>query len=191
MAMAKVCDHQADAANFACPHHGARLAHHGVGRIGVIHREDLAGFLGHPNDLFAFFHGHRHRLLAQDVEACFEKRFGNFEVGRIGRGHSHQIHPVLARSFPSEHFRPIAISAVSGKAQALGIGATLLRPVVQRTCDKFKEPVGLGAQTVCRSDLAAFAAPDHAPFQLCHGDLSLLEADAFQVFPIDPCVVDG
>jgi hypothetical protein len=50
-----------------------------------------------------------------------------------------------------------------GNTQTLGIVTSFSGPVIQRTSGQNKQPIGLRAQTVRGSDLAAFAATNHAP----------------------------
>mmetsp|Transcript_7399 Transcript_7399/g.12464 ORF Transcript_7399/g.12464 Transcript_7399/m.12464 type:complete len:348 (-) Transcript_7399:1816-2859(-) len=168
MSVAEVRDHQPDLAQFACTYHRTRLPNHGIGGIAVVHGADFTGPLCNAHNLFALVHLHGHGLFTQHVEARLKERFGDLKMGRIGRGHRDQINAVGTVLFACQQFLPIAIGTVRADAQALRIIPTSIGPVIQGARSEFKQAVGLRAQAVCGSDLAALAAPDHAPFQLCH-----------------------
>ena len=56
---------------------------------------------------------HGQGFFAQDMKACGEERLGEFVMGRVGRGHRHQINAVGAVTLALQHLAPIAVSAVS------------------------------------------------------------------------------
>ena len=62
-------------------------------------------------------------------------------------------------------YAPYAGGAIFNTAIALG------RIGIEGGGGEIVKPVQCRADPVCRSDLAALAAPDHAPFQLCHAIL--------------------
>ncbi len=90
-------------------------------------------------------------------------------MGGVWRGDRHQINPVRAVPFAFQHFAPVAIGAVGGKPDFLAKGAACGGVMVQRPGGKGEEAVKPGGKAVGRADLAAFAAPDHTPIQLFHG----------------------
>ena len=59
--------------------------------------------------------GHGKGFFAQNVKACGEERLGDFVMGRVGRGHRHQINAVGAVTLALQHLAPIAVGAVSGQ----------------------------------------------------------------------------
>jgi hypothetical protein len=169
MTVAEIRDNEANLPDLVRAHHLPHLAHHRIGRVAVVHRADPAACPSHADDLLALLDGHRHRLFAQNVKARLEERLGDLEMGRVRRGHRHEIHAIVAVPLALQHLAPVAIGAVSRNAQPLGIGASLRRVRVERACHQDEIAVRLRTQPVRRTDLAAFAATDHAPVQSCHG----------------------
>ncbi len=90
----------------------------------------------------------------------------------IGRRDGDEVDPVAAVPLACQHLAPVAIGAVGRDAEAAGIFAALLRVGVERTGGEIVEAVERGADAVRGSDLAAFAAADHAPVQSCHAQTS-------------------
>ena len=106
------------------------------------------------------------------MKAVFKKGFGDREMRRVRCRDRDQINAVIAFQLTLQHVLPAAIGTVA-KAQALAVINAVFRAVIQRACTEFKQSIKPRTKPVRRSDLAAFAATDHAPFEFCHrGQLS-------------------
>ncbi len=86
----------------------------------------------------------------------------------VRRGDGHKVDAIGAIAFGFQHLAPVAIGPVRRQPQPSAIVPTRLGPVIQRPGDEIEQTIQPCAQPVGRADLAAFAATDKAPFQLCH-----------------------
>ena len=60
--------------------HRAHMSSQRITRVTIVNGANLLCRFDQTYDLFAFINGHGHRLFAQHIKTCFEKRFGNFKV---------------------------------------------------------------------------------------------------------------
>ena len=169
VAMAEIGDNAPDSTQLTRRDHRPHLPHHRISAVAVIDCTGFATGLCRPNDVFAFFDGHGHRLFAKHVKPGLKKCLGDLIMGAVRGGDRHQIDPVGAIGLTFEHRLPTAISPIGRHPQRLGVGTALGRIDIQRPGNKGKMPIGLRAKTVCRPDLAALTAADHPPVQFLHG----------------------
>ena len=83
--------HQADVAQLAVGHHGARLAHQRVAAVVVGQAKHPAGVLHALAQLLGLGQGVGHGLVADDVKALGQRRHGIGEVAVVGRHDGHHV----------------------------------------------------------------------------------------------------
>jgi hypothetical protein len=162
---------QADLAEVTTGDHRLHVPHQRIAGVAVIDGADPAGGAGGADDVLALFDRHGHRLFTENMKARFEKGLGDLVMGGVGGGDGDQVDAVFARFLAVQHLAPVAIGAVRFKAQPLAIVTAGLGAVIERAGCEFEFAVKARAEPVGRADLAAFAAADHAPFELCHGQV--------------------
>ncbi len=115
--MGELGDHHAHGPDVATGDHRPHVRDERVSGVPVVHRTDAAGFPRQADDLLAFLDGHRHRLLAEHVKPRGKEGTGDLEMRRVRRGDSDEIDPIRSGPLAVQHLAPVAVGAVSGKAE--------------------------------------------------------------------------
>lgn len=157
--------HRHDAAEFARCHHFARLPRHGV--TGVVQCDEEAALLGfrQRHQRLSFGKRRRQRLVADDVDAGFQKSSGDRRTQMGGRDDDHRLDAVRPRRFGLCHRMVVSIAALRRDADLGGrcrgvFGIRRQRTRHQR--DLVVEPYG---QPMNRADEGVAAASNHADRQ--------------------------
>lgn len=173
MAVGEFSNNQPHAAKIAARHHGAHVAHQCIARIAVVDRADAPCLARETDNLLSLGDGHRHRLLAQHVEARLEEFARDLEMRGVGCRNRDKVDPVRPLHLARQHLTPVAIAAIGCKAQPLAERPSFRSTMIECSGHESEFSINRRTQAVGRSDLAAIAAADHAPVQLGHRKGSL------------------
>ena len=154
--------HDADVAELALRDHLARLPHHRIGGVVVGQHEHLAGLLDQRRELLGIGEVGGQRLVADDVDAGFEKRLGRRIVHVVRRHDRHRLDAVGALRLGLGHFGEGAVAARRIEPELGGRRLGALRVGRQRAGDELELAVHARRQPVHRADEGALAAADHA-----------------------------
>ena len=108
----------ADVTQIAARHHGACVAHQRIAGVAVVHRADPILRARDADDLPGFRQRRGQRLLAQYIEACFEKGARDLEMRCVGRSDGHQRQAVGVRLLRFQHLPPVAIGPIDASWKA-------------------------------------------------------------------------
>ena len=135
---------------------------HRVTRIGVGHPHEPSGFHHDPFEGDCVFERRCQRLLANDVEAAFQKGFRDREMGVIGSADRNGLDAISPPPFAGNHGLVVAIGALW--VDSLGSGERLASRWIdiKRTGDELKGSVKARGDAVDIANIGAFASTDHA-----------------------------
>ena len=96
------------------------------------------------------------------MKPAFKKGFGDLKMRRVRCGDGDKINRIVLLFFAGQHVLPAAVAAVA-KSQTAAIGNPLIGPVIQSAGGELKQTVKPSTQSMCRPNLAAVTAANHAP----------------------------
>ena len=157
-------DDLADLAEFTLPDPGARFLDHGVARVVMGEREDLAAPVDHLLKGKSFRQIEGQRLVANDVEARFQERGGRRDVEPVRCHHRHEIKPFLrgALGFLRGHRLVVGVDAPGVEEETFAREPGLLGVGGKSPGHQFHLPVQAHRHPVHVADERVEAATDHA-----------------------------
>src|SRR5580704_4908975 len=154
--------HEAKLAEFAGSDHFARLTNDGVAGVVVCETENFAGFFDQLRESLRVFDGGREWLVADDVEAGFEKGFCGAEVEMIRRDDRDGVDAIGALRFGGGHFGEAAVRSVRGDVEIARGGASALGTRGESGGDEFPAIVDARGDAMDGGDDAAGFASFYA-----------------------------
>ena len=170
-------DHPAHVAQRAGTHQMARLLHHRIAGVVVRQAEDQFLLGDEGGEFLRLREVERDGFVRHDVEAGFERRFGDGEVGVVGRGDDDEIHALVRRSrrFAGEQFLVAAVASRRVDAVEFHASAATFRRVAgERAAGERDTPVEFRRHAVNRADERALPTADQAHPQFRHAVVLLL-----------------
>ena len=156
--------HLAHLADAAASHPRARLLDQRVAGVVVGHREDEAGRRGQAAQVVGLLHGHRQRLVADDVNAPLQKGARHRMVQVVRGDDHHRVDALIGREgrLRLHHLPPGPVYAICCQPQLRAGLPRLLR--VRRKGARAQPPFAVegGRHPVHRADEGARSSSDHA-----------------------------
>ncbi len=136
-----------------------RMPHERIARVRIRDREHEPFLAREPGKRLAFIERHRERLVADHMDAGFEKRRRDPRMQMIRRNDRNRVDAVIACGFRRGHLAKVRIAARQADARrtrrrAFGIGRQRPRNKLEAIVDARRDPVH-------RADERALAATDH------------------------------
>jgi hypothetical protein len=98
-------------------HHGARLAHHRIAAVVVGQCKQAAAAAHGLDQRMGIGQRGGHGLVANHVNADFQKRLGYRRVQVVGRDDCHHVNAILARTLSLGHCGKVGIAALGCNVQ--------------------------------------------------------------------------
>ena len=155
--------HLADAAQFAGPHHLARLANHGEGGEAVSHAKNYARSALPLNEIKCISQIGGQRLFAYDIDALIKKGDADRVMGRVGRVDCDRVDAVRSSSFARSHFAVARIASLWRQIPVCAGGACRVWIRRQSACDHIPTAGQSGALGMKRPDEPASASHHAQP----------------------------
>ena len=167
-----------DLAQVALQHHFSGLPHHRVAGVVVRDGEHHARLVDRVGQLLGLGQVEGHRLVANDVEAGFDRRLGDFKMGVVRRGDREKVDPLVGRQlgFAFDQFLVGAVRPFGRNVVVSGRRFCLFRVARQRPCHQGGAIVENRGGCMHAADKGALPAADEglAKFTVegsvgCHG----------------------
>ncbi len=151
--------------------HGARLPDHGVAGVIMGQAEDEAGFGLQRHQRFGLFAAHGHRLVADDVEAEFQRQLCDGKVQVVRGDDRDGVDLIRPRGLAFEHLRVALVNPLSCEAERLAGGDGPRRVGGEGGGDELEFIIEPCRHAVHGPDKSPMPAADHAEAKFCFGFL--------------------
>ena len=153
--------HDAQLAKFAGRDHRTCLTHHGIAGVVMCQSEDEAGAVYGCDEIECIVQRRRHRFVADDVDAGFQKGARRRMMDVVGRHDRNRIDAVIATAFRPRHVFVGGVGAVRRDADLTGRRMGAFRIRGQRAGDQFIAVIHARRKTVHGADKRALPTANH------------------------------